>query len=105
MINVSRKIELTPKNIFNALNRVIPFLVTILLTYVWLFNSQLLQGSFNDQPEIILEFWLCNSAIFSYSIGRLIVAHITKSPFNGWDISMLLFTIPTLNVIVYNLFE
>ncbi|KAJ1675566.1 hypothetical protein EV182_001020 [Spiromyces aspiralis] len=63
------------KSVFAAYADSIPFISVLTSMYIWLYNSPLLR------TQHLVLFMTFVALAFSYIVGRVIIAHVTKAPF------------------------
>ena len=83
-LNVWRATRAQKKSTVRPLLHLLPFLFSTLLQIAWLSHPQ-----FNDsyilKSAAFVPFLCAWGLQFAHQVGKIIVAHVTKTPFPAWD--------------------
>ncbi|KAL4070332.1 CDP-alcohol phosphatidyltransferase-domain-containing protein [Scleroderma citrinum] len=82
--NVRKAMKAAAKSTVQPLVTLLPFVVSVALQVLWLFNSAF-RGSAIIQSPLFLPFLCAWGLQFAHQVGKMILSHITSSPFPMWS--------------------
>lgn len=91
--NVYRSCNASKRSVLRPLLSLFPFSVTVLLQYAWLLAPNC---PIRDSP-LLVPFLCAWGLQFAHQVGRMILAHVTSSPFPYWNWLWLWFALGALD--------
>ncbi|KAG8219253.1 hypothetical protein J3R82DRAFT_92, partial [Butyriboletus roseoflavus] len=82
--NVYKAMRATGKSTFKPLAFLLPFVISTVLQVLWLLHPSFYHSNIVHSP-LFLPFMCAWGLQFAHHVGRMILSHVTKTPFPWWN--------------------
>ncbi|KIK94389.1 hypothetical protein PAXRUDRAFT_828044 [Paxillus rubicundulus Ve08.2h10] len=82
--NVRKAMKAAGKSTLKPLVFLLPFIVSVVLQVLWLLNPSFRHSNIIHSP-LLLPFICAWGLQFAHQVGRMILSHVTSSPFPWWN--------------------